>query len=322
MKTILLTNHYSGDPLEIIKSTVPEGFELIVLDKADQKELADKAAKADYFLASGRLKINNEVLYKAEKLKMIQRTGVGLDSLDLKLIKEKGIPVYVNQGINADSVAEHTLLLILASLKRLVNVDRATKSGKWIKQKQGVKNHELKSRVVGLVGMGNIGKRTARMLSGFDVSILYYDVYPVDKATEKALGLKRASLNEVLENSDVVSLHCPLTDTTRHIINSKSIRLMKDGAILVNTARGPLVEEAAVIDALKCGKLSYAGFDVYEEEPPADTELFGLDNVVTTPHIGGITYDSFYRMMNDAMRNIKLFDEGELNKIERYKLDI
>ena len=322
MKTILLTNHYSGEPLKIIKSTVPDGFKLQVLDAAEQPELVSRAGTADYFLASGRLKINSGVLERAVNLKMIQRTGVGLDSLDLGLIKEKNIPVYVNQGVNADSVAEHTIMLILASLKKLPQVDSKTKSGIWSKQAQGVRNYELKGRTVGLIGMGNIGRRTAKMLQGFEDNILYYDEYPAEKATEEELKLTRVTLNELLERSDIVSLHCPLLDKTRHIINNESIKLMKDGAVIVNTARGPLIDEDALIEALKSGKLAYAGLDVYEKEPPVGSELFKLENVITTPHIGGITYDSFYRMMHDAMRNIELFEKGKLEEIEQYKLNI
>ncbi|MGN0182434.1 MAG: 2-hydroxyacid dehydrogenase [Candidatus Ornithomonoglobus sp.] len=322
MKTILLTNHYSGEPLRIIKSAVPDGFELLVLDEAKQETLIANAGAADYFLASGRLKINRDVLEKAQKLKMLQRTGVGLDSLDLAMIKEKNIPVYVNQGVNADSVAEHSVMLMLASLKRLPQVDEKTKSGVWSKQAQGVRNHELRGRTVGLIGMGNIGRRTAKMLQGFDVHILYYDAYPAEKTAEEELRLTRVELDELLIRSDIVSLHCPLLDGTRHIINSESIKLMKDGAVIVNTARGPLIDEDALVQALKRGKLAYAGLDVYEKEPPEDSELFKLENVITTPHIGGITYDSFYRMMRDAMRNIKLFDERKLEEIEQYKLNI
>ncbi|MBQ3426750.1 MAG: 2-hydroxyacid dehydrogenase [Clostridia bacterium] len=320
MKKILLTNRYKGEPLNIIKAAVPDDFELEILDKPDQAELIAKAGYADYFIASGRLKINSEVLANANKLKMIQRTGVGLDSLDLEAIKAKNIPVYVNRGVNADSVAEHTMLLILASLKRLPQADNETRSGVWKKQARGVKNRELRGRTVGLIGMGNIGRRVAKMLGGFDVDIIYYDAYPAGEAAERELKLKRAGLDELLNNSDIVSLHCPLLDGTRHIINSGSIEKMKDGAVIVNTARGGLIDEAALAVALKSGKLSYAGLDVYEQEPPGDSELFGLDNVIATPHIGGITYDSFYRMMSGAMRNIRLFDEGRLDEIEQYKI--
>ena len=245
-----------------------------------------------------------------------------MDSLDLEAIKAKDIPVYVNSGVNAESVAEHTMMLILASLKKLPQVDKTTKGGIWKKQAQGVKNRELNGMTVGLIGMGNIGRRVARMLGGFDVEILYYDAYPASKAVEEELKLKRVGLDELLHASDIVSLHCPLTDETRHIINSDAIKKMKDGAIIVNTARGGLIDEVALISALKSGKLGYAGLDVYEQEPPGESELFELDNVITTPHIGGITYDSFYRMMSGAMRNIRLFDEGRFDEIEQYKLDI
>ena len=322
MKTILLTNSYTDAPLKIIKSVLPDGFDLVVLEKASQNELVEKAGIADYFLASGRLKIDEAVIRKADKLKMIQRTGVGLDSLDPEPVRKRGIPVYVNHGVNAVSVAEHTVMLMLAALKKLPQADNETRLGVWKKQVRGVKNRELKGRTVGLIGMGNIGRRVAKMLGGFDVELLYFDAYPAGEDTEGELGLTRVELDELLRRSDIVSLHCPLLDETRHIINSGAIEKMKDDAVIVNTARGQLIDEQALVDALKSGRLGYAGLDVYEQEPPGKSGLFVLDNVIATPHIGGITYDSFYRMMSGAMRNIRLFDEGRLDEIEQYKLDL
>lgn len=250
---------------------------------------------------------------------MIQRTGVGLDSLDLDLIKEKNIPLYVNKGINANSVAEHTLLLMLAALRNLIQIDKNTKNGIWKKQIQGVHTYELNGKTVGLIGMGAIGRRVAEILEGFHVNIIYYDVYRVSTEIEQNLEIQYCELNELLKKSDIISLHCPLTKDTEYIINEPAINKMKEGSIIINTARGGLIKEMALTEALKSGKLLYAGIDVYEREPATASPLFELENVITTPHIGGVTYNSFSEMMKEAMRNIEAFENGKLDNIEQYR---
>lgn len=319
MKTILLTNHYPKEPLDIVMSELPEGFELQMLDENTQECIESAVGCADYILASGRVKITKSVLDKAKKIKMIQRTGVGLDSLDLEELKKRNIPLYVNQGINAESVAEHTLLLMLACMRKLPIVYGNTKNGIWKKQQQGVQTFEIAGKNVGLIGMGNIARSVVRLLKGFNVNIFYYTPFRLSEDREKELGITYCSYEQLLPKVDILSLHCPLTEQNKHIVDENFIALMKDGAILVNTARGGLVDTVAVINALRTGKLAFAGLDVHEEEPLAAENLITkLDNVILTPHIGGITNESFRRMMHDAMRNIKKFDNGELEDISRY----
>ena len=318
---ILLTNHYEGKPAEIIKSAVPDGFELEMLESVSQQELEGKVKEADYLLVSGRLKINRTVLENATNIKMVQRTGVGLDSIDLEYIRNHDIPFYVNKGVNAQSVAEHTILLMLASLRNLVEINENTKRGIWKKQAQGVCTHELCGKTVGLIGMGAIGRKVAGMLKAFGAKVLYNDVSKMKQEDENALGIKFSTREEIIEKSDIISLHCPLTDDTRHMINDRAVNKMKNGVILINTARGGLIDEAALINGIKNGKIAGAGIDVYEKEPVDNSEVLNLQNVITTPHIGGVTYDSFYQMMYQAMRNIEMFDKGQLQEIEqgRYK---
>jgi len=318
---ILLTNHYEGKPAEIIKSAVPDGFELEMLESVSQQELEGKVKEADYLLVSGRLKINRTVLGNAQNIKMIQRTGVGLDSIDLEYIRNHDVPFYVNKGVNAQSVAEHTILLMLASLRNLVEINENTKRGIWKKQAQGVCTHELCGKTVGLIGMGAIGRKVAGMLKAFGAEVLYNDVSKMKQEDENALGIKFSTREEIIEKSDIISLHCPLTDDTRHMINDRAVNKMKNGVILINTARGGLIDEAALINGIKNGKIAGAGIDVYEKEPVDNSEVLNLQNVITTPHIGGVTYDSFYQMMYQAMRNIEMFDKGQLQEIEqsRYK---
>ncbi len=320
MRTILLTNKYLGTPLQICEGEVPDGFEIQFLEEQTEKCLKETIHSVDYLLAGGRLKVTGEVLDKAKNLKMIQRSGVGLDALDLVAIKEKGIPLYVNQGVNAESVAEHTLLLILSCLRQLPLIDKNTKSGIWKKQEQGVRTRELFGKTVGIIGMGNIARLLVNMLRPFQVNILYYNLFQCDAEYEQENHMRFVLLEELFGSSDIVSVNCALTDETRNLINSSSIAKMKDGAVLVNTARGEIVDAQAVADALKSGKLSFAGLDVHKSEPiEDDSPLLNVDNVVLTPHIGGVTEDSFREMMRAAFRNIELFDKGQLDIIKQYR---
>ena len=320
MKTILLTNTYSGRPLEIIRGALPGGFELLLSPGGSPEELYALAPEADYILAGGRFAISEDFIGRAARLKMIQRSGVGLDSIDLDSLRRRGIPLYVNPGVNARSVAEHTLLLMLASLRRLPQIDRNTKNGIWKKQEQGVCTSELSGKTVGLIGMGHIAKTLAGLLRPFNVRILYYDVSPADADFEKEYSLEFTDLDRLLKESDIISLHCALTEQTRGLINAAALDKTKPGVIIVNTARGGLIDTAALAAALGSGQVSFAALDVHEEEPlPADYKLLDCDNVILTPHIGGVTADSFGAMMRDAFRNIKCFDEGKLEEIKQYR---
>lgn len=320
MKTILLTNHYSDEPFRIVREELPDGFVLEMLERNDQDCLAQAIPQADYLLASGRIRVTEDILARASKLRMVQRTGVGLDSLDLEALRTRGIPLYVNQGVNAQSVAEHTLLLILACLRRLPQIHRNTANGIWEKQAQGVQNSELAGKTVGLIGLGRIGKLVAGLLSAFRAKVVYYDLFRLPEAEEQTLGLRFLPLRDLAAASDAVSLHCPLTPETARMIDAAFLASMKDGAILVNTARGGLVNAEALAEALKNGKLAFAGLDVFDPEPlPPDSPLLGLENVILTPHIGGITEDSFRRMMREAMRNIQCFEHGTLEQIAPFR---
>lgn len=321
MPVILITNHYNEVPLSILQEAIPKGFRLISLEKATKEELLKKAGEADYFLVSGRLSIDKEVIEVANKLKMIQRTGVGTDMFDMEALKEKSIPVYVNTGVNSQSVAEHAMMLILSVLRRLPIVNANVKNGIWLKQDTGVQSMELCNKTVGIIGMGNIGRTVVKMLNGFDVNIVYYDMYRLDEEKEKALGITYAPLNEVLKKADIISLHCPLTPETKYIINSDTIATMKRGTIIINTARGGLIDETALIRALETGHIKAAGLDVFDKEPPEKTNLLlSFNNVTVSPHVGGLTYEAFKSMMVEAMNNIKMFEEGKSELLESKRI--
>lgn len=323
MPVILLTNRYSTAPLHIAEETVPAGFRLISLETNEKTELVKKAPLADYFLASGRIRIDKPVLDVATKLKMIQRTGVGMDSFDLDAVRARKLPVYINAGINSASVAEHTLMLMLATLRRLPIINSQVKKGVWEKQEQGIRNFELRGKTVGIVGVGNIGQTVIKLLKNFDVCVFYYDAIKLPEEMEKELGITYAPLEQMISSVDILSLHCPLTPQTKNLIEKKQLASMKTGSIIINTARGGLIDETALAESLRTGHTRAAGLDVYTEEPlPDNNPLVMLKNTILTPHIGGITYDSFHAMMTQAMNNIKLFEEGKFEQIESRRLKL
>lgn len=323
MPKILLSNHYDEEVFQIVKESVPDGFEIEMLDAMSRENFIEKVRDADYILASGRMKIDNYIITAAKRLKMIQRTGVGIDSLDLESLCRHGIPVYVNAGVNAVSVAEHTILLMLASLRNLIQIDAQIRSGKWEKQKQGIRTYELYDKTVGLIGAGNIGLRVAERLKCFGTKVIYYSIPRLSREEELRYNMTYCSLDMLLQKADVISLHCPLMKETKHMIGVKELQKMKSSAVLVNTSRGGLVDQEALIQALQTRKISMAALDVYEEEPiPEECELKIMKNVILTPHIGGVTYDSYRNMIDSAMQNIRLFEQGNLVEIEKNKLSV
>lgn len=313
MPKILHSARYTGTPWEILKSVVPNGFTVETLNELNYDCLLRQVVDADYLLVSGRLPIDEGVLSAAKHLKMIQRTGVGTEMLDMEAIKKHNIPVYVNAGVNARSVAEHTITLMLACLKRLPQINADTHNDVWKKQLQGLTTHELYGKTVALVGMGNIGRTVAAMLQPFGVKKLYTDVFRQSAEVEEQLGLKYCeSFEAMLPEADILSFHCPLTIENLEMLNGRTIARMKNGAMVVNTARGKLIEPESLYKALKDGFLRAAALDVHYEEPIKQDYMFSkLDNVILTPHIGGLSYEAFCKMMEEAVRNIIQFDKDK-----------
>ena len=316
MKKILLTNRYEGEPLRLLQSAIAGRYELRMLDEVSQEDLLEKIPEADFLLVSGRLKITPEVIEKAKKLLMVQRTGVGLDNIDLEYLSQKGVPLYVNRGVNADSVAEYAVFLMLEVLRRAYAVNVRLRKGIWEKQKTGLMTHELRGRTVGIIGMGKIGKRTAELLSVFHVRLLYYDVRRLAVEEEQQYHVSYCEFDQLLRESDILTLHCSMNQENRYLISSDELCCMKDGSILINTARGGLVDTKALAEALESGKLMGAGIDTFEEEPVSgDNPLLSLENAVLSPHIGGVTCEAFARMMELALKNISMFDAGNYETI-------
>ena len=324
MSKILHTAKYTGLPLEILQKSCPDGFTVKTLDEATHEQLVKEAVDADYFLVSGRLPIDKAVLDVASHLKMVQRTGVGTEMLDVEAIKGRNIPVYVDAGVNARSVAEHTLTLMLATLKRLPQINQQVHQGVWKKQQTGLSTHELYGKTVGLVGMGHIGRLVAQMLQPFGAKVIYTDVLRQTVEVETQLSLNYYDgFEAMLPLADILSFHCPLTKENMEMLNQHTLAMMKEGAIVINTARGKLINPDALYEALIAGHINSAALDTHYEEPIKDGyKLAELDNVILTPHIGGLSCEAFEAMIQEAMRNIEAFEQGRLLEIEDKKLSL
>lgn len=268
----------SGCELAINELGRPMGFD----------DLKDIVADVDGVVAGVDV-WDEQLLARAPMLKAIARFGVGVDNLDLKTCERRGITVTNCPGINTNSVAEHALMLILGLLRHLGECDRSIREGRWPR----IMHHELRGQTVGLLGFGSVGRSLCEKLEPFHVQVLAYDKYPNEEAAAK-LGVKLTSQNEVLARADILSLHTPITPETIHMINRDTIGLMKDGVMIINTARGSVVDEAAVYVAMKEGKVAGYGTDVFDGEPPAaDNPLFSMQQYLCTPHIAAESYENW-----------------------------
>ena len=254
------------------------------------EELLAVADGFDAIIVRSRTKLRSDVIQKASRLKVVGRAGVGLDNIDVEAAKAKGVAVYNSPESLTNAVAELALCLMIATARGIGAGHHALKNGAWIKE--ALVGGELSGKTVGILGFGRIGRRLAELLKPFHGRILAYDVIQPDQLTLDALGVKMVSLEELLASSDFVSLHLPGGASMRGFIGKDRLALMKPSAILINTSRGEVVDENALVDALKSARLRAAGLDVYSSEPPANKELLGLDNVVLTPHIGGQTAEA------------------------------
>lgn len=250
--------------------------------------------------------VTSRVMDASKALRVISKHGTGIDTIDSRAAQERGIAVRAAAGANAPAVAEHTWALVFACAKNVVGLDGRMRAGHWDKSTH--KSLELQGRTIGLVGLGAIGRRVAATALSLGMRVIAHDPY----AKEAPAGVQLADLDAVFAQADVLSLHCPLTAENRHMINAQSIARMKDGAILVNTARGGLVDEQVLVAALASGKLRAAGLDSFEKEPfAAPHPLQQVGNVVLSPHIGGVTEDAYIAMGTGAADNVLAVLEAE-----------
>jgi D-3-phosphoglycerate dehydrogenase len=275
---------------EGVKKLEKAGFTVDVKPTISSDELKETVPNYDALIVRSRTKVTKEILEAGTRLKLVGRVGVGLDNVDLKTAEVKGIKVVNTPEAPAEAVAELTLGLILSLARNIPQADHAMKESKWIKSK--LTGWELKGKTLGTIGLGNIGERIAKLAKAFGMKILITKRTPPHPALLKELEAKFVSLSELLKQSDVVTIHIPYSAATHHMIGEKELQLMKKGAYLVNTSRGPIIDENALLKALQSENLKGAALDVYEFEPPTEWTLMRLPNVVCTPHVGAETEEA------------------------------
>ena len=254
------------------------------------EQIAEKIGNFEVVVVRSRTKITRELIEKADKCKILARVGVGLDNIDQDAAKEKNIRVLnaVEGAITA--VAELVIGLMLSMAREIPRADREIRSGNWIKKE--LMGTELKGKYLGIVGLGNIGKRLGRLARALNMNIIGYDVTPIDDEFSKEVGLMKADLDTLLSSADYVSFHVPLLDSTRHMINAEKLKMMKNTARIINTARGGVIDEEALYNSLNDGNLAGAALDVFEVEPATGNKLITLPNFIATPHMGAQTKEA------------------------------
>lgn len=284
---------------------------------------ADSAVISEFMKKTGAVgivsrmgRVDAEVMDASPQLKVISKHGVGVDNIDIQAAAARGIPVLVATGANAVSVAEHAIALLLAAVKRILPLDSGLRAGRW--EKPGFSGREIAGSTMGLMGMGAIAQATGRIGKGLGLKLIGYDPYAPDSAFE-ALGATRcATFEDMLTQTHILSLHCPLTDKTRGILNADALARMPAGGYVINTARGGLIDEAALVASVQSGHLAGAGLDTFAVEPPApDHPFFAVPEIILTPHIGGVTRQAGARVGVDAVRGIFQILDGQLIAPER-----
>ena len=309
-KTILVTGPNLDPSAE--KLVVDHGYRTVHTPPyADSQVISEHLKSTDAVAIVSRLgRLDESVMDSAPQLRVISKHGVGVDNIDLAAAARRGIPVLAATGANAVSVAEHAIALLLAVVKKILPLDASLRNGRW--EKPGYLGRELAGATLGLMGMGSIAQATARIAKGFNLDLLGYDPY-VGDAVFNDLGVRRCdTFEDLLANSNILSLHCPLNDQTRSIVNAAAIARMPKGSYIINTARGGLIDEAALLDAVQSEHLAGAGLDSFAIEPPAPDHPFWAEaRIVVTPHIGGVTREAGARVGVDAVRGILQILEGE-----------
>jgi phosphoglycerate dehydrogenase-like enzyme len=315
---------YQGRPtpalLELQLGVQPSEFEAEFLERSDSpEERTRKLAEAEFFLGG---RVDAALLAQMPKLRMIQAGGVGYEDMDVEACERRGIPVAITPEGTVVGVSEHTVMLMLAIYKHLAEAHNALKAGEWIHDRLRPICLMLQEKRVGIVGMGRIGREVAKRLRGFDVETVYYDIRPLPAAEEERLGARHVSLDELLRTSDVITLHVFLAEDSKHMIGESELRAMKSTAVLINTSRGGVVDEAALYRVLKDGHLYGAGIDAWQVEPtPPDNPILSLPNVLVTPHMATANRDAVVKKAQAAYANFQRVLRGEppINTVRSYK---
>jgi len=286
-QSVLICDQTNPTLKEILEKN---GLKVTYEPEITTEQIAEKIGNFQVVVVRGRTKLSRELIEKADKCKIIARVGVGLDNIDQEAAKEKNVRVINAVEGATTAVAELVIGLMLSMAREIPRADREIRNGNWIKKE--LAGSELKGKYLGIIGLGNIGKRLGRLTRALNMNIIGYDVVPIDEEFSKEVGLMKADLDTLLSSADYVSFHVPLLDSTRHMINAEKLKMMKNTARIINTARGGVIDEEALYNSLKDGSLAGAALDVFEVEPATGNKLITLPNFIATPHMGAQTKEA------------------------------
>ena len=299
--------------IEEVLSYAPSHYQIVVVDRTiSEEEKIKQVSDADFLLCYGQ-DPSDKVLRSLKKCRLVQLLAAGYDRINLGILEELGIPCSNNGGANSWAVADHAVLLMLAVYKQLLASVISTRKDAWSLPITGENTFEMANKKIGILGLGNIGKQVAKRVQGFDATVIYHDIYRMNGDDEKKLNVSYVSLRELFKESDILTCHTPLTGSTKHIVNDQTLSMMKPSSVVINTSRGAVVDERALIRALNAGVVAAAGLDVFEREPvDKENPLLRMDNVIVTPHMAGTTWDTWARRAKFGFENIKRVNDGNL----------
>ncbi len=302
---VLITDSLSKDGTELLKKEV----DVDVATDLSEKELIVRIKDYDALVVRSGTRVTRDVINAGRRLKVIGRAGVGVDNIDVEAATERGIIVLNAPEGNTVSAAEHAIAMMMSLSKNIPPANESVKRGEWTRGKFiGV---EVRNKVLGIVGLGRVGAEVAKIAHGLDMHILAYDPFiSVERAEE--LGVQLAKMGDIISKADFITIHAPLTRESRHLIGKKELKQMKDSVRIINCARGGIIDEKALYDAIKSGKVAGAALDVFEQEPPRDTPLLELDNVIMTPHLGASTREAQINVAVSVAENVMGALKGEL----------
>jgi D-3-phosphoglycerate dehydrogenase len=303
---VLISDPISQDSIDELQTTGE--FDVDVITELDEDSLIEAIPPYQVIVVRGRTKVTRRVIEAAGELKLIVRGGVGLDNIDQEAAKEKGITVANTPGTNSESVAELTIGLMLCLARQIPQAHAGLVAGRW--EKKQFRGCELGGKTLGIIGMGRIGQSVSKKAIAFGMSVLGYDPYVTDADMSKA-GVKAVTLDELRNSSDFITIHVPMSSETRSLVDKEFLSGAKDGVRIVNCARGGVVDEKALLQAIESGKVAGAALDVFAEEPPGESPLFEKNIVVGTPHIGAATFEAQERVGKEVVRVILEFKAGK-----------
>ncbi len=306
MEKVLVIGPFNEEMKNSLARSFDDRFELEYITSKDEY---GRLADADYVILR-TLTLDADDIGRMGRVKLIQRWGVGFDTVDTEAAGKKGIPVAITYGMNSTPVSEMAIALTLAVYRSLVPMTEEISEGKWNRETYAQKEYTIFGKTVGIIGIGNIGKKAAALFQAFGADVIYYDPFRLSPEKEEELGVKYYPLEDIWGECDIISLHAPAAEGTYHIVNAESLARMKDGAVLINTAREDLIDMDALVGALKSGKLLGAGLDALEEETMAKRPFEGLSNVVLSAHLGGNTADNSINMARRCAEQIAAVSEG------------